>query len=122
MNLLQTLQPSTYTPDLSKARKVSFALKGEIEEEINESGVRVSYRRTLELIELREKKSAYKKKLSLWFKRRKYFQEQIRKARKRLNHAYELTDLKKLKVTAETLERNLKRLEEWNAEKPVFRD
>lgn len=117
MNLIDTLKPSSYRPNLSKAVLVSFSQAEDFDETMPKQ---ISYETLQKLIALRERKSEFKKEYLEWSKRRKVLNNAVKRSRASLNRAHSAMDIKKVRDARESLNFNLKRLEVWDAEKPVF--
>jgi len=116
--VIEVLFP-TYTPDLSKARRVSFTSKAELDEEESLCIRQVSYEYMVKLREFRLKKQEFRKQMRDWAKKRKQLYTNVFKSKRSLNRAHELMDLKRVRACRENLAYNQKRLAEWEHEKPI---
>lgn len=116
--MIEVLFP-TYKPDLSKARRVSFTSKAELEEEESLCVRQVSYEYMVKLREFRLKKQEFRKQMREWSKKRKQLYTNVFKSKRSLNRAHELMSLERVRTCRQNLTYNQKRLEEWELEKPI---
>jgi hypothetical protein len=116
--VIEVLFP-TFTPDLSKARRISFTSKAELEEEESLCVRQVSYEYMVKLRDFRLKKQEFRKEMREWAKKRKQLYTNVFKSKRSLNRAHELMDLKRVRACRENLAYNIKRLEGWELEKPI---
>lgn len=116
--MIEVLFP-TFKPDLSKARRVSFTSKAELEEEESLCVRQVSYEYMVELREFRLKKQEFRKQMREWSKKRKNLAVNVFKSKRSLNRAHELMNMERIKVCRQNLIYNQKRLEGWELEKPI---
>lgn len=116
--MIEVLFP-TYKPDLSKARRVSFTSKSELEEEESLCVRQVSYDYMVKLREFRLKKQEFRKQMREWSKKRKNLAVNVFKSKRSLNRACELMNMERIKVCRQNLIYNQKRLEGWELEKPI---